>query len=755
VRIVPQLNHSPNEELMQRVAMLTLAVLASPLAAQSNTVPGLDGRLSVVDSLTYWGRRGAAYPGGEVGMSMLNEMCNPGTVNIPWYAAMQPNHPKFGFIITRESGGRMVQISDYSFCKHAFTSTNYSGACGSCISPGTGSLMGVRCSDTYGAGNNADRTWLGPATELDPWLGTWNPVGSYFDVGDPLTGTGPADGVRSLNTAGFDAVRNRVTVRETELNVAGARYFYGIHLMHEGESVLNRGDNLASRGFNPSWNGSSWSFGNNAVGQVYGSILQHWTGATLNSARNGNDNGTFYVAVKVTPLGGGNYHYEWAVHNADNSRGAATFRVPVDPAAVVTNVGFRDIDTNALNDWTGARAGNEFVWSAGANNALNWNSIYNFWFDCNFAPSNVPVLLGQARPGAGQPDVQVISQGPSGGLPLATLTSVGQPCGQTTCQSSIYEFFPPSGFDLQNARMTMTFSGGSYTVDNSAGTYTMPTGSTLPLTDDSQASISLPFSFPYPGGTTSTLWVCSNGFVSVVGGDTSYTPTTSAFLGGIMRWAALWHDLNPGSGGQVRVDSSASVVRVTFVAVPNFSGGGTATFQFQFYPNGNVIIVWQAVTSAGNDYLVGYTPGNGAADPGSSNLSTSLSTPVSLCNTPPYTGIVLNASARPVLGTSVNLVTSNIAPGTGFGVLVMSLTQAIPPTNLGAVGMTGCEGHVVGGVNFLYVAPGSSAQTTWAIPANTAYTGVPVIAQSFMYSPPRTPLGIIASNGLVMVLGQL
>jgi hypothetical protein len=740
---------------MQRVAVLSLAILASNLAAQSNTVAGLDGRLTVVDSLTYYGRRGAAHPNGEAGMAMLNEMCNPGAVNIPWFAAMQPNHPKFGFMITRESGGRMVQISDYSYCKHAFTSTNYSGPCGSCVPPpGGGSQMGLRCADTYGAGNNADRTWLGPATELDPWLGTWVPLGSYFDVGDPQTGLGPADGVRSLNTAGFDNVKNRVTVRENELLVAGARYFYGIHLMHEGESVLNRGDNLASRGFNPSWNGSSWSFGNNAVGQVYGSILQHWTGATLNSGRNGNDNGTFHVAVKVTPLGGTNYHYEWAVHNSDNSRGAATFRVPVDPSAVVTNVGFRDIDTNALNDWTGARVGNEFIWSAAANNPLNWNSIYNFWFDCNFAPSNVPVSLDQARPGAGLPDVSVISQGPSGGLPLATITSLGQPCGQNNCQTSLYEFFPPSGFDLANARMTMTFTGGNYTIDNSAGTYVAPTGSTLSLSDDSETAISLPFSFPHPGGTTTSLRVCSNGFVSVVGGDTSYTPSVSAFLGGIRRWAALWHDLNPGAGGQVRYDSSASVARVTFVAVPNFSGGGTATFQFQFYPNGNVIIVWQTVNLGGNDYLVGYTPGGNAVDPGNSNLSASLSTPVSLCNAP-YTGIVLSASARPVLGTSINLVTSNIAPGTGFGALVLSLTQAVPPTNLASIGMTGCEGHVVGGVNFLYVSPVSSAQTTWILPANPVYTGVQVTAQSFMYSPPRTPLGIIASNGLLFVAGQL
>jgi hypothetical protein len=179
-------------------------------------------------------------------MAMLNEMCNPGTVTIPWQAAMQPNHPKFGFLIVRVVGDRIEQISDRSFVKHAFTSTNYSGSCGTCQNPGTGSVMGINCADTYGAGNNADRTWLGPAPEIDPWLGTWNPIGSYFDIGDPAQSGGlvlPPDGVRSLNTSGFDNVKNRVTVQEPDLLTAGAAYFYGIHLIHQGEAVANRGDN--------------------------------------------------------------------------------------------------------------------------------------------------------------------------------------------------------------------------------------------------------------------------------------------------------------------------------------------------------------------------------------------------------------------------------------------------------------------------------------------------------------------------------
>ncbi|MEO6594041.1 MAG: hypothetical protein ABIP94_04740, partial [Planctomycetota bacterium] len=134
---------------MKRTAFLCIAsAIAGSLAAQSNIVPGLDGRLTAVDSLTYYGRRGAAYPNGEVGMAMLNEMCNPGSVTIPWFAAMQPNHPKFGFLLVRRAGDRMEQISDRSMCKHAFTSTNYTGPCGSCIDPGTGTVMGINCADT-------------------------------------------------------------------------------------------------------------------------------------------------------------------------------------------------------------------------------------------------------------------------------------------------------------------------------------------------------------------------------------------------------------------------------------------------------------------------------------------------------------------------------------------------------------------------------------------------------------------------------
>jgi hypothetical protein len=419
------------EIAMQKFALVAVGVmLAGAAVAQSNTVPGLDGRIENIDSLTYWGRRGSAHPSGEVGMSMLNTMCNPGSVTIPWYAAMQPNHPKFGFMIVRESGGRFEQINDWSYVKHAFASTNGSGACGSCINPGTSSVMGVHCSDTYGAGNNGDRYWLGPPGEIDPWLGSWNPIGSYFDRGDPpVSGAAATDGIRSLTSAmvsAFDPVKNLVTVQEQDLLTPGASYYYGIHLIHEGEAQANRMDNLASRGFNPAWSGSSWTFNNNASGLVHGSILQHWQGATVDSAQNGNDDGAFFVGVKVTGPVNNLYHYEYVVYNFDNTRGGASLRIPVCTNATVSNLGFRDIDHDPLDDWSATVQNGEIAFSATASNPLNWNTLYNFWFDCSAAPLGGMVHVDEARIGPGNLTVDVNSQIPGG---VAQVVDLGPGCG--------------------------------------------------------------------------------------------------------------------------------------------------------------------------------------------------------------------------------------------------------------------------------------------------------------------------------------
>ena len=741
---------------MQHFAVLPLSLaIAGALAAQSNTIPGMDGRLTSNDGPSYFGRRGAAYPGGEIGMSYSYTMCNAGTVSLPWTAPMNPGHPMFAFMVVRDSNGRMEQITNSAttYVKHAFGAANGASTCGTCQSTGTGLRVG--CSDSYGAGTNASQFYLGPASEIDPWTGIWNPVGSYFDRGDPDVGP-PAnnDGARSLSsgqTSAFDPVKNRVTLREQDLLVPG-RLFYCMHIVVTGEAGDLVFDNLAHRQMSASWDGTNWSFANTGVPFTQGSVLNEWAGATVASARNGADDGWFFVAVKVTANGNGTWHYEYAVQNLDNARGGASLHVPVLQTASVTNVGFRDVDTDALNEWTSSRTASQLVFAAAATNPLNWNTIFNFWFDCDVAPSNGQVQIDEARVGAGNLTIAVNSKVPSG-IPTANAVSVGTGCG--ACSSSFYEYFGgAAGFDLANNGMALTWNNGSYLVGTSTATWVAPVGTNLNLTDDSETSVSLPFSLPYPGGSTATLQVCSNGFVSPgFGNGTSYTPDVAAFLGGARpRWAACWHDLLPSGASNVYVDSSAAVVRVTWLNVANYGSGGANTFQYQFLPNGNVHILWQAMTAAGNAYLVGYTPGGGAIDPGARDLSAALPVGFTQCGVD-RRGLALAADSMPVLGTTVHLTTTNVPPGSPFGATLVSFTEAVPATNLAPIGMPGCEGHVIGGSTWLVSSPGLTFALALGIPNVSSFIGTNVIAQAFTLSPPITPLGAISSNGVELLLG--
>ena len=740
---------------MKRNALLSLMVLACSLAAQSNVVPGLDGRLTDIDDLDYYGRKGAAHPNGQAGMAMLNTMCNPGSVVIPWQAPMQPNHPMFGFIVVRVSGDRIHQISDWSYCKHAFTSVNVNGSCGTCENPGTGQLMGLNCSDTYGSGNNADRVYLGPPVEIDPWLGVWNPVGSYFDIGDPSQAgyPAPADGVRSLNQAVFssDPVRNRVTINEQDLLTAGASYFYGLQLIHRGESLANRGDNLASRGFNPAWNGTSWSFPNNAAGQTYGSILQRWSGAEVNNGGNGNDDGRFFVANKVTPLGGGLYHYEYAVHNVDNHRGGATLRVPIDAGATASNFSFRDIDGNAGNNWTAARVGNEIVFTAPLSNPLNWNTIYNFGFDANFAPGSSSVALDQARVGPGALTVVVGAKAPSGST-FAQSTPVGTGCGSAPgCFGSFYE----NSFDLANSGYTIENTGSGYRLRSLQGSWIPPAGTTLTLGDDTGSSQALPFTLPFNGGSTTNLWICSNGFVAASGSSTSYQPSSTALLTGAPTWAALWRDLNPSTGGQVRFDANATRAVVTYNAVRNFGQTTTVTFQLQFYPSGTVHVIYQAVAGTPTT-TVGWSRGGGAGDPGAIDISASIAAgPLALC-TPeagPTPAVSLSATNRPVLGTTVNLLTSNAPAGTLGGLMILSTNPVNPGADLSFLGMINCTLYVNLDLMGTFPIVGSSGTASWSIPNVPSASGLIVRAQSATLTPGGNAFGWWMANAVDLLLG--
>jgi len=488
------------------LASLLVALCVASLPAQWNTIAGLDGSLTDNTNPTYWGRRGPAYPNGEVAMSYTYTMCNPGTVNIQWQTPMNPNHPMFAMMIVRETNGRFEQITsnETTYVKHAWAAANSASTCGgTCQSSGSG--LRINCTDTYGVATNANRYWLAPAEEIDPWTGIWEPVGSYFDRGDPeIAPPYNTNGQRSLTNSqisAFDDVKNRITLKEQDLLTPG-RFYYCCHIVCRGEDGDNHWNNIGYREFTSSYNAPDWSW-SNAGNWAEGTVLNQWAGASITSARNGDDDGHFLVAVKVDALGGGMWHYEYAVQNFDNARGGASFRLPMCPTTALSNVTFRDTNDNLLDEWTWSRSGAELAFLATATNPLNWNSIYNFGFDCDVAPDSGDVVIDQARLGPGALSVTVQSTVPGG---LASVTTLGAGCGAPVpaLGTTGLPVIPSPGFALtvatQPASTVVVFVAlGSQNVELAPGCYQYLSAPVLThgfYVADSGGAVTAPFAIP-------------------------------------------------------------------------------------------------------------------------------------------------------------------------------------------------------------------------------------------------------------------
>lgn len=468
-----------NRTLLSALPAFVGALLCAPeLVAQRNVIAGRDIQLQDTWALRGYVRSGT-YPAGAFAVGAWTTCCNPGTNAIPFQAAMSPNHGYIHFIVARESNGRLEQISNWSFVKHTFGSSNDPSPCGNCAGPGSFSLVEVGCSDTYANSQAVNHFDLGPPSEIDPWLGTWDPQCSMFDAGNPAVAPAQAcDNVRSLTSQQSSqlnaGLNNQMRLYDVDLQVQPANYYWQAGYLVPGEAEGVRDNNLGSRGFTPTWNGTAWAFADIPNSFQQGTILQRWPGATITSATNGTSDGRFYVAVKVSGPINGKYHYEYAVHNRDNKRGMGAFRLPICPTAVVSNIGFHDVDRDPLNQWTANKVGGELVFSA-PNNPLRWNSIFNFWFDCDAGPVTGSTLsLDQFDIGAGASSVLVTGTAPG------TLYNeyIGGGCG-TTVTPNLFAQGVPFRATLGNALFQMRSLGNPVGAPCAVAFSTMPGTTTI------------------------------------------------------------------------------------------------------------------------------------------------------------------------------------------------------------------------------------------------------------------------------------
>ncbi len=115
--------------------------------------------------------------GSQVGLAVATTSCNNGNVELNWFQLPNTDHPVIPQNLYRMSGGasnndRFEQIGQ-SWLKHAFTALQQN-ACGfGCTSSGTGTRLGVGCSDPYDTGLNGSQTGVGSRAWVNPFTGVY------------------------------------------------------------------------------------------------------------------------------------------------------------------------------------------------------------------------------------------------------------------------------------------------------------------------------------------------------------------------------------------------------------------------------------------------------------------------------------------------------------------------------------------------------------------------------------------------------
>lgn len=175
--------------------------------------------------------------------------------------------------------------------------------------------------------------------------------------------------------------------------------------------------------------------------------------------------------------------------------------------------------------------------------------------------------------------------------------------------------FPDSDFSGDGG------GGGRYVLD-----IKVINGLVLSLGDDSSVSVPITgFAFPFQGASWTSVFVNSNGNLTFGTGNTDFTESVAELLSGPRRIAMLWDDLSPNNGGLVIVEQDATMFKVTYDSVPEFSTTGANTFAVTLHSSGQITVAYGATNN--NDGIAGVTQGLGAANPGASDLSTSATWP--------------------------------------------------------------------------------------------------------------------------------
>jgi hypothetical protein len=408
----PRLVSTRRRALIAIGCLAALAVILATLDKSSQAGAAVSGPDVTVFAFTNINSFGAA--NGFAGYSIGTTSCNRGDTPLNWCSsgsgcapgATSKDHPVIAQNLYRLKDGRFEQIG-MSWLKHGFASLNqFSGGCTgaagqSCTSPPAGGRqLGVGCTDPYDAGLNGSRP-LGRRSDVNSTTGSFpfpysSPAGPYTVYDQRI----------KVATADVDPASN-----------AGALYFAEGQYVAGDDAVAGNALNNAS--YRRVTVGSAPTYTLTMTGTFFEQLpaIFAWPAQDPTVEMIGVDvpGGSiverYNVARKVTDLGDGHWHYEYAVHNMNSDRSARSFSVELPSATTFTNVGFKGIEHHsgepyAIDSWTTSSSPNVLTWSTDtfATNpnahALRFATVFNFWFDADQPPADAIVnSLGLFKPG--------------------------------------------------------------------------------------------------------------------------------------------------------------------------------------------------------------------------------------------------------------------------------------------------------------------------------------------------------------------
>ncbi|HEX5054118.1 MAG TPA: hypothetical protein VFZ65_20235 [Planctomycetota bacterium] len=387
--------------------------------------------------------------------------------------------------------------------------------------------------------------------------------------------------------------------------------------------------------------------------------------------------------------------------------------------------------------------------------------------------STAPLVVGIAFDGAGGYPVLV----------PATNEQYGAACGGSP--STFYQaFLNGQAFDIAGLTLTPnTYPAPStYTVTGGAAPFDATKVNATPdsIADDATVPHALGFTFAYPGGATTGISACTNGYVWLNATSTiaDFSPTVAELLGSSTSLGArlmpCWYDLNcgrntathPNSGLHVLTDTSGgpgnSVCYVTWFDVGVFNSvsgtgvGGHAVHDLQCvmyeatgvvefrYANMPQFCSNTTTLNPSIPAFVGFTRGNiggtPSVDPQSRDLSVEVPFSTSVegttgnisqtaVATPTGGGVAYGGRAFP--GQVLRWNASNLPVGTTIGVQLLDAGATRPGLQLPTITAPGCmlsttTGALLWEVFFL---PGASVTGTVPFSVPAGFSGFQLHAQ--------------------------